>query len=1256
MNICQVILYKRWPVICLAIWAGVARVRADEIARVRDSAGEESGSVSYELYSAIGQGHPIGITTCDSYVWYAGFLNVDASPVDDPNGVAAKTIDAAGGGMTNMQYDMYSAVCQGHPIGVNSDNMHVNYAGFLGMLEYFDGPILGAYGVQDARAIINEVTDQALCTGEAEAEFTFYHILGMKMAGSSYDLINPAGTVVKSNESFAVSSPIMFANRFCQKFAATVPSIFPATLGVYTARVTAVSSNGMALVGRTTYTPSLDIKRAGQKMVFTVLDEDALPPCFNTSRETLLRFDGVSADSEATAVMDSMLTNGLSISNRLYDTQSGLLSTSVQFRVRDPEGWDSGQVNFVVRPEDGGARTNAFDDAVATTVAIDDYDVQLTNGSGRALGVWTCTYHAVDFDNDRFDDGAETDVDVTMQVIDDDSWGPRMTNVQCSGGIPATLIATGFEAQDGWMEQADSNWTNTASDGGWIGMGAQVNSLNGKGAEGFTAGNNAELDAADDYLQLPPLNQPGWLTVWARNSETNGAAQWLLEWLDGETWSSLGAQYVTGTMYNEYNWLITVTNTAVVLRLRMVEASGAIYFDDLVVTPYRAWTNRSGMTVTWDQASDELTGNSGVGEYRQMPLGTTAPMYSTNGVSLGSATMITFTATAELQGVVTGYVFAVDNDQDRGVRDRAMGLPIPTIARLDITPPTAVPMNMDGASTDDVDDPTSQFDLSWNPADVGPDDPDHANYPSWGDNNRNLFSPWKTYKIYYGPFDPALVPDGDPGWGNGNAYIYTNFIQTGVYSNDPSWKCVVATNQIADPSAPCATAYANLSCPSIDKMRLYDLEYDREYVVVIVGVDAAGNEGPASAVSWATNSTIKFSMIRGETMNKSEAQVRQPSANLTNENVDTASALYWIAAGTTSNKVDYSSVSRDYDLICWDSSRFQESSNNAWQLIGTVRTNWFVDDGGQFRPRGQIRFYRSSYKDRWRRTNALGEVQRPLASEEVYALHNVVLSGGRNFLALHGVPYTNTFQAVFGATENFPGGSNALPASGSTIVEFYSPGTNAPLADAYWMSVEGKWLQIDSGMDVTTNLMPPDFFNRGFSIVLPDPLPANYVTTTAIDAGRLDTNGVPLVVPAMMWSPLMRVPTNGFSQVITTGSRAMRPNVIVYNLAALRLPVSAHPGQMRLLESGFVNGRKGQSDEIYTINTSTKQVLSGSTIYCDSSGVWRFVANDALVPAGYFKPNDVIVIVSRNGGIGQSWTWSYRPDQFYDMPTRWMGN
>lgn len=420
--------------------------------------------------------------------------------------------------------------------------------------------------------------------------------------------------------------------------------------------------------------------------------------------------------------------------------------------------------------------------------------------------------------------------------------------------------------------------------------------------------------------------------------------------------------------------------------------------------------------------------------------------------------------------------------------------------------------------------------------------------------------------------------------------------------------------------------------------------------MVVVGVDKAGNVGDADVQSWATNNTIRFALIRGNVIEKSAARAAFPEAQLTNAAAPTAAALHWIASGPTNEQGIYTAVSKDYDLITWDADRFQETTNNQWQLVDTVRSNWFVDDGGQMKARGQLRFYRASYKDRWRTTNVLGKKQRRLASEEVYALHNVILSGGQNFVALHGIPYANTLAGVFGSLEAFPGGDSLLPDSGATLVEFYTSSTNAMTYDQYWLDSDGRWNQAGGG-DVTTQPMPPDFFSRGFSITLPDPLPARYVTTNAW-SDYTQTNRV----PAMIWSPITQVPTNAFRQTIMTGSRVGLQETLVYNVAALRLPVSAHPSQMNLLESGFVNGYRGLSDTIYTINTATKDVRSDSTIYCDADSVWRFAANNTLVPWGFFKPNDVIVIVSRNWvGDGQ-WDWTYNPRSFYTLPTRWMGD
>ncbi|MGI6598488.1 MAG: hypothetical protein ACOX3F_02075 [Kiritimatiellia bacterium] len=89
------------------------------------------------------------------------------------------------------------------------------------------------------------------------------------------------------------------------------------------------------------------------------------------------------------------------------------------------------------------------------------------------------------------------------------------------------------------------------------------------------------------------------------------------------------------------------------------------------------------------------------------------------------------------QGLTTNYLFAVDRDNNRPGDRMASSKPsdsdIPMFGTAyDVTPPTAVPDVQ--AATETVDDPTTQFDVTWNPNklnfEVGPDDPSHANHPT----------------------------------------------------------------------------------------------------------------------------------------------------------------------------------------------------------------------------------------------------------------------------------------------------------------------------------------------------------------------------------------------------------------------------------------------------------------------------------------------------------------------------------------------
>ncbi|MGD9612726.1 MAG: hypothetical protein AB7V22_07465 [Kiritimatiellia bacterium] len=614
-----------------------------------------------------------------------------------------------------------------------------------------------------------------------------------------------------------------------------------------------------------------------------------------------------------------------------------------------------------------------------------------------------------------------------------------------------------------------------------------------------------------------------------------------------------------------------------------------------------------------------------------------------------------FTATE--QGLQTNYLFAVDRDNnragDRKASSAASDVTIPAFGTAyDVTPPTAVPDIV--ATTDDVGDPTTQFDVSWDPSklnyEVGPDDPTDANHPTQASADRDILSPWRSYKIYYGTFDPLDVPPGDPGPGNGNAYVYTNFITNGAYL---SWLSVSSTNAIADPSG-AGTNYLALTNLAQDTIRLYDLDFDQDYAVVVVGLDRAGNEGPADPSSWATNNTIKFAVTQGTLRAYADAPTF-PAAGGTNTFApwtapgQKAATLHWIAAGPTNAQGGYDQVTKDYDLIHRDAGSFQET-NWTWNLSGSVRTNWFVETNAFSLPRGTVRFYRASYKDRWRQTNVVsGLPQRPLASEEVYALHNVVISEGRNHVGLHGVPYTNTFAGVFGTDTNvWPAGASA--AAGATKVEFYAPGTNAPVSAVYFFATDANWYQESPLTKVTTNLQAADFFTRGFSITLPTNLAARgYATTNAwSDFTRTSS------VPAMVWHPILRVPTNGFAHAIACGVQNTTVTSLMYNVVALNLPVAAHPGELNL-PTNFTKGTFRNADMIYTLDTTTKDVRDGRLIYCSAVDSKWYYTTGGEVLGDYFRPNDVIVIVSRNGGVGNTWEWAVHPTNFYNLPTRWMG-
>ncbi|HQQ04631.1 MAG TPA: choice-of-anchor D domain-containing protein [Kiritimatiellia bacterium] len=609
--------------------------------------------------------------------------------------------------------------------------------------------------------------------------------------GPSYDLISPAEA--SHNNAFG-AGPAVDGSPTNQAVTLADTNGYPyadIVLGTYTAVVQVMD---------------YDVDRDGDGLtvavtgVVTVVDDDTGAPKYSTARGTYVFFDGVSAGSEGNAVTDGMLTNGLSITNRLYDEKSGILSTSVQFRLLDPIGWDSGLQDFTTGPADGESLTNKFADD--TVVSVDGFDVDLQN---RSLGVWTTLFYATDFDLDRPGDVLSTTQSLVMYVVDDDKLGPRMTNF-LSMGSAGVLIASGFEVIDGWEAHSEGNWTEEAFDGTWTGSNMYVNTLNGRGPEGTTAGYNAGFNDVNDSLQMPPVDGPGWVVLWAKLS-AEGESKMMLEWLDDSTWTSAGELSITSTGYFEYAWTVGMTNAGVSLRLRMTEkttGNRSIYIDDIAVVPVRPWTN-SAVSLAWEASSDADTGDSGIDEYRVVGLNAGAPLYTTNGA--GVSALSTSVAPA-VEGVVTGYVFAVDADLDRGSIDRTMGLAVPYILKIDTTPPAQIVVTNASEGPDD----TSEIRIGWNPA---------------ADAGNPALSPWKSYVVFY-------TDDGGTADTN-DMFIY-------VDSGGPSVLGDIGTREVI----------------------LSNFVNGSTYNLAVAGLDEAGNMGPLGGFTNVTLAVLSVTQSLAE--------------------------------------------------------------------------------------------------------------------------------------------------------------------------------------------------------------------------------------------------------------------------------------------------------------------------------------------------------------------------------------------------------
>ena len=751
-------------------------------------------------------------------------------------------------------------------------------------------------------------------------------------------------------------------------------------------------------------------------------------------------------------------------------------------------------------------------------------------------------------------------------------------------------------------------------------------------------------------------------------------------------------------------------------------ASGEITRDN---APWKQ--SLSSVTVAWTEAVDPepagfgTAGNdikvAGIAGYRLVAPGTTP------GVAEGTDLTGTTTNTAEHkvtktltglaidQGFGNYQLFAVDKDADRA-GDALAGAAANVPLALDFTKPTAVALpggHGAGASTDAVDDPTTQMDITWTPSGVGPDDPtgDKTNYDKIPDAVKadakakgraatDILSPWRTYKVYYREYDPQAVEAQAASEEMSAAQIILrDYVEADTFGSEAAgWLAVTNDAPIADPSTT-QRKYSGLDEVSTPSVRVYDLDFDREYLFVVVGVDKAGNEGPVNDSSWATNNTIKFAVTQGLVRASADIAADIPASGDTgmkpiNPQAKRGAALYWMAAG---QKDGVGKVSKEYDLIYRDAPSFTEEGDEGWNLVGTVKTNWNYQTDGLDTVNDNLRFFRASYKGRW-------QGEKPLASEEVYSMNNVVLSEGFNYVSLQGVPYTNTFAGVFGTDTDMwpPNADSPASTNGAVVIEFYTAGdadhVRGSTKEQYFFASDGKWWKCENNAaveDVTTKVLADHFFMRPFSINLPSGKKADGTDlpwwTEHNDPSITATKGTNRL-NAILWHPILQVPpTNEVVAVASastssakpggrdgtaSGALVFRQSVTatkgVYNTLSLNLPVSVHPKQLRLVATNAAGvpqpgrmkaGNWVDADKLYVIDTATKEIREKSTMYCDAEGTWRYNKNRLEVTGTPIHPNDMLVLISAGGngekGATVDWVWTYSPTDFYKPPTRHMG-
>ncbi|HMO51511.1 MAG TPA: choice-of-anchor D domain-containing protein, partial [Kiritimatiellia bacterium] len=410
--------------------------------------------------------------------------------------------------------------------------------------------------------------------------------------------------------------------------------------------------------------------------------------------------------------------------------------------------------------------------------------------------------------------------------------------------------------------------------------------------EGLSPGSLLSMGTATDTSALTNLSLNNIAFYFTTSDGLNGHIQY--DNISVFTTRKPAAITVDSTDYQQFSWNIDTDGSGLRYRVRRADPSGVsrsqIYVDDLALTTLSGWIGTNALTnatihMSWAPAIDDFSGVAYYGLVAPAQ-GSAAPAMGQGDIHGSSVTGASASILGH-QGIITGFLYAVDNDNDRP-GDQSMGNTMSFALRVDTNPPPPVAaLRATDAAGGNVFDPTidesSEIKVEWTPGGTNV-----AQAAGWRQSDNTPLSPWDTFIVtYYEVTDTNGIPAA-------------NAVTTTLTRANTTWSNVLNN-----------WAFTNLV--------LSNLVFDTYYRIHIQGRDGAGNVGPAASI---IGNTDRFIVTQG---------VARTSTDL---------LLRW----TGPQEED---VFRDYDVLFTESSLgFRNSLSNQWQFMQYTNRPALLDHGG----------------------------------------------------------------------------------------------------------------------------------------------------------------------------------------------------------------------------------------------------------------------------------------------------------------------